>query len=1560
MISGYISRNVNGQISQSQHLCYFHSSKYWEISLLFLFEMKISKKYYEVVFSTCILKHDRLSTFSIFHITFDHNIEALNPMLQIVPKPQMNNFEALDNIFSDDDDKFDKKTKKKNSIKSLGDVLNDISNLSESLKKIKKNHEFSEIKFIPENEVTEELNQFMKEYEKERKLSLFDSLNSNKYSMNIQLQIKLLRSLLDNSVCFDDVPDHIDSRVASLVHWKISQNQTKNNIKCYYLLHALLEFVNTSEPAPISVFFLEFNISNMIFHFCQATSRQFADSPFLETVLQSLSPFSNDPNAIISMINNAGDHLNHFEDLSDDDDDDDDDEFNDLKPMSKASSPPLIKMKTISIENPLANLEEKRVPPKIPDSPSPVTFRFFRKAEKSSPDQFLRWLIKHHCKLNDFFDYSSPFVQNNNSTISLNDATMFTEIYEKMFQTDVRPLIPKTIKPVFFSLFMPIIHHINSSSNEFFSNGLDQIFLPIIENEYNAHVGLFKKNQKLIDASFSFFTQPLSKNQSIKINPLSEKRPFPPKEIKIDNELLSFIKLIDYALISESRSPITLLPSSLPPQKSNFTKIELAEAIFNLYTKQAYPPYISFRAAFTLGLLLCDKNFNLAIDFIYEGIFLVMHFYPQLNSSVYIQSAFYLMGELFYTVNKYYFCSICIDNTLQICSKNHALAAKVGSFAMKNSDSVRSVFFYLLALKQFIQSKQKEEIMYITQIVASIYVEHDLIVEAIQLMSYIIGLKLDSGDSVNVVNVISRLCKLCCSKCWFEEAKNFVGLIDVSTPSMSRIVSRLNGIIYISQNKFREYYESIKPILSFPNNALPPQMVVKEIILPTLKSLSKSYVSGENFISALFWCEIGCHVASSINAAKEVCKFFLLRGTILYIIYYSMYLDTITISNSALDQLALSFGMFSIGPKLFKVDILKEALGSLAIAISLYERFGNVSKLLNARILYIQLICSYLLPQENPILKIQNPGLFTSFKISTASSSPLKTFDYNILIEDNDSEIKGPDQYVQACKSIQTLANSFYDPLLISRSEALSSVIFFLKDDLENAKTMMDHSLSNLRQFFFKGTKFIVSNCKIWFTFKLSFFLRFLLTFLIYFPDDFIQKRLFLFDMMNDVSILLNYQKNSTITQAKIPIEPKIDFTSSIFSSLDDSFWPKFNGIIPPNEKKKISISQKIFSLYIRICKNEVILEDNKISSANKKIVYRIQNLKKKQVIPEFSTIPNSLYIFISSGEIGVYIPFLNSKRFISLAALRKPSFIDGIRNMVDWSTEQKPFSEEFLNDCLIIGKALFGSFDNFTKFIMKEYKDTNDFGIKFNSLFNRGSLYSLTPPQSALVVITDHMLQFLPFEFFIPPISLTRRLNSDKRENHKYTLRPIIFRNKIAQNFVDYRKMKLVEVVTSELPIPVNAIESEGAAVFPFPLFNPAKQTINYLQIFEFFDVIPIYPNNLPNLTDIKNALFILTFSDLVALPDFLFQLIDTIPKACFIFVPTNHVSVVLHEMKRIFERHLVRKNYIDKNKNSDYYKLASRLFKDKFAFMTTLQMTLMRKLNIPVAIISPESPLR
>lgn len=1501
-------------------------------------------------------------------------------MLQIVPASNPNALKDLDNIFSDDEAQPVKE--KKCIVRSLGEITNEITDICKSLKEINLKYQFHEISFIPENEDTPELRKFMKEFEKSHDSSLFKTIDNSKYSQNIRLQISLLQSIIDATVTFIDVPPRIDSRISSLIHWQISM-QTLKGEKCYHLLHSLIEYAKTPEPAPISVFFLEFNISNLIYQFCHSLVSLFSESPFLSPVLENLSAFSNDPNSILSLVteeasitgSNSG---NNFEDDSDD--------FNDLKPMSKTSTPLIINVNPISFENPLDNISDNTSNTvKIPEGPSPVTFRFFRNKTKLSPEEFKKWLKKHHCTPKSIYNYSSETIDKSvtienysaslpktkmisNSKINLQKTKAMDDLIEflltMVFEVDVRSLIPTDYSLSYFSALLPIIHQINCTTSKFFlSNTLAK---SVLENEYNAHVGCLTKDQKKIESAMDFFRSDIKPDlHLLPVAPLSERRQFPSPDTEMTDDLIRFLKLIDYSLIITGYSPISLLPSLLPSLSSEFSRDFLAQSIFYIYTKQSFPPYISFRAAFVISILISDKDPTLACNFMYEAVFLLLHYYPQLNYSTFVQSAFFELGCLFNSTNRYYFCCMSMDNAITLCQNNHALAGKAASIALKNIDHVRAVFYYLSAIKLFISSQQKEEFLYTTQLVVTIYIEHNLINEAIQLTSYILKVH-DKLDSINSVNIAAILCRLYCSKCHFENALSIANSIDTKNPSISKIATKLKAQIFISQNKFKDFYETIKPNLTLPNDVLPALNVTKEVLLPTIKALAKASVSKVDFISALFWSEIGCHISSHISAYKATPSFFYLRSYILYFIYYKMFDYNVHFMNSCLDQVALNFGKFTNENSISKTDILKEALSSLTIAINLYERGGNVAKSLYAKSIYLQLICSHFLLYRKaqsanesfnamyPISKndlpllIKKPVFFTSCKVATLNQ---KTRDID------ETEIKSADQFTQTVRSLQNIANSYYDPFYISFVQSISSVLFFLQNDLKSAEITFDLALGNLRNFFFKGTRFIVSNCKIWITFRLVYFIRFLLNFLYEFPGEFIKDRLYLFDMTNDISLLLNYQKNTTLANVKSKNELKIEFTASICNALDDSLWPKFSEIPDTNEQilsineqknkdetslsdQQISDNQKILSLYEQIFKNETSLSDEQISAANKKLITKIIGLKKMQVIPKFEIPKNSIYVFLGNCQINSFIPSLLTKRFLPIHLIKKPFFIEGVVNMIDWNIEIIPFSNDFMKSCLLIGKVLFGDFDFYKQFSIQE---------------NKKGPFDFKPPDSALIVISDHLIQFLPYEFFFPTISLIRRLSSIERENHTNPFRPIIFRNENKPEFIKYRRTKLIEYFTTELPTPLNIVENEGNLVFPFPLFNPNKSTSRYLLLYSFFDVIPIYANNLPDLSSLNNPLYILTFSDLIAMPNFLFQLIDNNPKACFIFVPASHVSVALFEIKKVFDEFLILNSSSNNNELPNFKKLP--IFTEKYTYMTVLQMTLMKKLKIPVAIISPNA---
>lgn len=1511
-------------------------------------------------------------------------------MLQIIPQSNNKILDALDDIFSDAETDIVQVTKTKNKIKSLGEISSEVTIICKKLKENQTNFEIEQFFFILTDESTEWLNPLMEQFKESKDYSIFSDLVMDKYTDNIKFQILLLKSTVDEETEFSEIPKGIDSRIASLLHWKISK-KTQKGVKCYHLLHSLLEYVQNSEPAPIWTFFDEFKIPSIVFEFCHLIVELFSDSPFLSTVLETLSPFSDNPSKVLSLSveveNKTTDNI-----LDDTDDSDDSDMFQDLKPMGQAFATSLLRISNISNENPLDNVKPDTMPTQFPEGPSSVTFRFFKNRPKCTAEDFIKWLVKHHPHTKPIFSYDSEIalIPNTYSTSSLSNRPglkeirrsptslssllllqsskkindeLLNDLMKKVFDEDVRSLVPTIMDSRYFSMVLPIIHQINSTSTKLFLNGLEM--KQIVSNEYEAHIGCKTCDLSKIESSLSFFLDKIkSQLRSAKIQYLTEKRSFPPKETEVTSDLLVLLRLIDYSLLILGYSPISMLHYSFPLPQSEFSKDFLAESLFYLYTRKSYPPYISFRAAFAIALLIGDQNPAMACDFMYEGLFLMMHFYPQLNYLTCIQSAYFELANFFNQTQRYFYFCLAVDNSICVCSTHHSLATKAGSIAMKHKDCVRAVYHYLNAIKLYIQSNQVEEFLYLAQIVASIYIEYDLIPEAIQLITYLFQCH-SKIESINSRILATTLCRLYCDQCHFAEALELINELDNCKNQQQ--VKSLKNRLYLSQNKFKDFYENIKSILTIDSKSPPTSPMVREIYLPNIKALSKAYLNKEDYSSSLFWSEIGCQLSVLHGAPKEMANFFLLRGKILFYVYYSMYSKTIHFLNKSLDDLALSYGHYEDG-KYTKTAILIEALSSLTTAINFFEKKGNMAKLLDARSYFLQLVASHILLYHKFLISVESTE-------AVASSLPISAEDFPFVIkkpqlmsildysqensinfdkfgEFEEVEIRSADQFTQIVKAMQGIADSFYDPLYISILQCISSVLFYLEGNYESTTVLFNHGLANIKKFFFKGDRFIVSDCKISLTNRVYYVLRFYLTFLMELPPDFIQKRLFLFDMMNDVSFLLNYQRTSFVAPQKNRNEPSIDFTPQLANALSDPVYPKFSEMPKSSEKKKVIVSRKAFTLYLRIHKNEFIMSDDQISPVNKKLICRIINLKKKQNDPTFSVPAHSVYIFLLNGEVGTYMTGLMQKRTISLEALRKKELVEGIQNMIEWSPQITQFTEEFMKSSLVLGKTLFANLAYFKRFTMPEIPDSNDFGLSYDV---KGKLCSIKPPSMGLNIICDRLLQFLPFEFFLPTISMIRRFNSHDRQNHKHNVRPFVFRNKYDKDFMKYRKEKLTEFFKYEIAKSTEVNETEGDIVFPFPIFCQDNDTHQYLEMFKFFEIIPLAKDQLPNLTQIKQGFYILTFSDLVSMPDYLYQLIEFSPKACFIFIPANYIPIAILEMKKIFDRHALRQYYLQGRKRSSANKYDANLFNDKYAFMVTLQMTLMKKLRIPIAIIAP-----
>ena len=71
--------------------------------------------------------------------------------------------------------------------------------------------------------------------------------------------------------------------------------------------------------------------------------------------------------------------------------------------------------------------------------------------------------------------------------------------------------------------------------------------------------------------------------------------------------------------------------------------------------------------------------------------------------------------------------------------------------------------------------------------------------------------------------------------------------------------------------------------------------------------------------------------------------------------------------------------------------------------------------------------------------------------------------------------------------------------------------------------------------------------------------------------------------------------------------------------------------------------------------------------------------------------------------------------------------------------------------------------------------------------------------------------------------------------------------------------------------------------------------------------------------------------------------------------FIPALSIKKAFKELKTIFHRNNARFSYVKNNEKTEELSYHFILSEDSFQYVTTIQVTLQKKLNIPVPLITP-----
>ena len=1491
-----------------------------------------------------------------------------------------------------------------------------------------------------------------RDYPKFRKV--IDSIPTDNIPTSTLIQIRLLSHLYDPSIRLDTfVNNEMDPRLSCLFHWYYGTIVDKQ-LGCAHFLKALIDFVKTSSLCPISKFFEKFSLDNLLVNFCETLIALFYKHPLIPSVIERLA--SQTPNGDIIR------NIPFPEDSGRDDDDSSSDDFDDLKAIQRnkvatGSNVSLIKLSDNEIANPLDILANNpdQVVVSLDDSPTMITYQLENGTSRMTPDEFEGWVLSHRYPQAKQINmtsitniYSKPVAKetpHNLSKIEIED------ILNKMYKEDVRPRIPNKSESVNQVAILPALHFINSVSSEFFGNSAPSPSM--LNQEFLCHKAFETRNTNALNSTLQYFVSQIPLKLDVRdVNISMELRKLPDQEFVLTDHMKLLMCLIDISLILENRSPLTLLPSSGNMQIDTssgsevFARMKRIGAMYYLYSTYQYPPYIAFRAAFALGISMLEAVPNVAVRFLYEGLYILLRSYNMLGKSLWASAAFFALGEALEECGKYNYCAICLDNTLQLSLSSHLFASKAAKIAKKHEDLQRAIFYFSNAVGLFLDAQLAQEAVFTSQMLAKIYESCGQHIEGIQLLLFILkdvyminsprdksnGNKAVQKKRVaavqsslrpdSIASIISSmiLCELFLKINQFNKAEALLNDIEqyVKNPTVSKNILYLREKIAIGRNTFNglSFIEDSGKGRAFSLISM-PQSQISDPTLPLLKVLAKTYLSRNDPIMAIFWAEMICNSGKSSNTAKESAIGFYFRGLAFQLLAEQTHRfgDEFKITKE-LTPIELSFGSFRGERTFTKQQVISEALASYNYSMIFYDRAGNPVKYLEVQLAYVETILHMIMDANDlkrtsikeityskPVLetissdgKVVNPTVGTSFESLTLTSS-------NII-----EHLQGQ------CHAIDKIAHTLMDPLSIIRSQICDGMFMQFRKKMKAAGTYFGFALSNLRKYFFNGHRFIMRDIGFYPGWQFVKTVTLLLKFLLTFPPDFINQRLILFDMYNDIHAFYLNQHRLVTFNPPIKTEASLQVQPSIVRLANPKF-PDFSKIIAEychitEDTHKNYISKRwellcSFSLNRKNIRNftQHRLTEDQVYEMNKNSCLQMEKLaesiRKANPTPLANELPphslkSTVFIVSFSGMIVTYIPENGQKRTIRLktgesseffienlgetfsfdSSIFKKSFLEAVSNLivsVPCITPKYKHGSSFAAECVKLGTFLFGEVPFIKELEEPEsgvIKDENAFGERNPLSFSkRGTLAMLNVTKRPLIVVASSSLNFLPFEFMFPKCTLIRTVGFFKafnRENsNKVIQRVSILKWRTEKDKLEtISRIRSSELIRSMLSVlgageypNIYVADFERSFPFPFALFDPMRETEKYMLLYPFCDIYPIKPGIIPELFKVDSPLFILSYADLAEWPTLIDKLVDEIPTATFLFVPAHQIPIAFREIGFIFERHAKRYAYFEKNSTDPEAQKQLKLLKNSYQMLATIQKTLTAKLKVPIGIICP-----
>lgn len=1525
----------------------------------------------------------------------------------------------------------------------------------------------SELSFIPEGVVPEELNRALTDFAKDTNnddaFQLISEWDRSEFPDAILAQLDLIKFVRNEDADFTVYTDKkLDSRILSLVHFALMKI-TSDDLPAalYHNMTCLEEFIKFTTVAPIAVLFNDFSVPVLVEGLCRRLIQQFPKHPLVPSVVHNFSEFA-DVSSVLEMLPN--------EEGSDDLDDsfDSDSFFTDIAQTREQREEPLSMFqglfKRAVIVNPL-----ETIPPTskidaitLTEPPEMLTYLLADGGQEMTPMEFQDWIVSIRCERQESVKApiseqvpdrvvscaqsyrSNPILTAVDEETDESCAEECVEFFLGLINNiDTFASLKGQVQPVvsaqWYGLYLPVLHTVNLTRDTVELRGATHAKFLTMECE--AHLAVSGRDPERMDRVLVYFANQISTDEfpNTPIAKKTDRRKQPQLDIAVDvGSIVSVMAIIDYELVLHGRSPLSLssfgteaVPREDDVRLSN--RQWRAQYLWHIYSTQEFSPYLAFRLAFALAVNLAETNVPMACNFVFEGLYTLLANIPDTRRLPCTRSALLLFAELLDRLDRYYYCAMVLDNFFLADIRNTSSSSQIAQMAQRNRDVIRGLFHYNQSLRNFITVNSTEAAIYLGQLVASIYIDRAMFVQAMSILTYLLyesykipftkmrekydvvalgSLRVPPRSRSKDVNFTSRFMPdpkhvstaLCGTSLitvfvkvhLYQQAHKLLREIwnSCSAMSMRKMLGYIRLWVFHRQNDFQQILANLPSlevsrsragVLSrfgpMVSNSFDPSAA-------SLRLMARVYVNRQQWKEGLFWSEMFIHISKRVST-KELGNGLVLRAMALG---FAGSQWTQPISMAAI-EIPSNFGKWVVTREMTRDEILGEALSSLAAAIVCYLRVGSVKRLTMARLLAADFML------DHPGLEIKCPVLFS--EVNAVRKEPMK-FDGLTL------------DLASAVSEAEVLATRMMHPLYIIHSELVAARFDMQKGRLSEAKLRFGHAVDNFTNLFVCGRRFLPTNLRLkTLRYVFEIIQRMCQLLMMFDETEFINDKLFLFDIMNDIHASLNEALKTKVKDSYTATSPSTAL-SPVVLDLENPKIPKFgpllvaNGFIDTNldgDPPDFHDYLASITANIHLFEQQKMTEEemNNLNRKTCRLIEQKSETIRRQRASELP--PDTTFSYLTrcctvvSGivfvqklfdEIIVYIPSTGAKRRIVIESatsgqaqtvtvqktevtivnkgnLFEPQFIEYIVGLI--SLDKKPpfkLSIPLITERMFAkaARTLFGELlDPLLQHKLKTVPDDQAFGqSRLFGKSSKGSLATMDPGDDPITIVSSIDLNFLPFEFMLKDCyvlrcpyytSLMRKMSV---MGYTDVPRPVICWSREDLQSVGYARsmdclrMILATVCNNDVPV-LSVQEARGTVCVPHPLFKPSKEAV-FVKKYDFCQFMAAVSDALPQVHGASSSLFVFSYTDLCDMNNLANMILAEYPFASVMFIPASASKTALHEMRRIFERHARRRTFIKNSKENQ--PLQARLFDDPSRFAVTLKVTLEKLLKTPIPLVS------